>query len=222
MQPATKRWHDFRTGGPVKHFIMHLVVVYGYPGIFGALVVGIFGAPIPDEILLSFAGYLSSKGEMNLHLAILTAFLGSCCGITLSYGVGRSFGFYLVDKYGRFLRLSPEKLGKSRDWIGRYGRWALTAGYFIPGIRHLVACLAGVSRMSFTTFSLFAFTGALIWTSVYIIFGYYMGKDWIRISEKLHSHLLASSIIVSVMVVGWFFLRRVWRNDRTKLKTWWF
>jgi membrane protein DedA with SNARE-associated domain len=146
----------------LKHFIMHLVVVYGYPGIFGALVIGIFGAPIPDEILLSFAGYLSSKGEMKLHLAIIAALLGSACGISLSYGIGRFFGLYLFEKYGHYIRITPENLAKVHDWFNRYGKWTLAAGYFVPGIRHLVAYLAGTSRLRFSTFALFAYVGALM------------------------------------------------------------
>jgi membrane protein DedA with SNARE-associated domain len=193
-------------------------VSYGYFGIFGALVIGIFGAPIPDEILLSYAGYLAFKGEMQLHLAMLTAFLGSVCGISLSYGLGRSFGLYLFEKYGRFVRITPERLQKAHDWFGRYGKWTLMVGYFIPGVRHLVACLAGTSRVSFSIFALFAYTGGLLWTCSYILFGYYMGKDWNRLSEKLHHHLLLGSIIVACAVLGWFLIRRLWVKGRIKEK----
>lgn len=196
----------------MKQFIMHLVATYGYPGIFGALVIGIFGAPIPDEILLSFAGYLSSKGEMRLHLVIITAFLGSVCGISLSYGIGRFFGLYVFERYGRYIRLSPERLASAHDWFGRYGKWTLAAGYFLPGIRHLVACLAGASRLKFSTFALFAYSGGLIWGSTYIVLGYYMGKDWSRLSERMHRHLLAVSILASAAVLGWLILRRLRRK----------
>jgi membrane protein DedA with SNARE-associated domain len=202
----------------VKQFVMHLVESYGYPGIFGTLVIGIFGAPIPDEILLSFAGYLAFKGELKLHLAILTAFLGSICGISLSYGVGRFFGLYLFEKYGRFVRITPERMRLAHDWFGRYGKWTLVAGYFIPGLRHLIACLAGASRLGFSTFALFAFTGGLFWTGSYIIFGYYMGKDWNRLSEKLHQHLLIGSIAVAAALLGWFLIRRILVKCRTKEK----
>ena len=202
----------------MKQLIMHLVVSYGYLGIFGALVIGIFGAPIPDELLLTYAGYLSFKGEMQLHLAILTAFLGSVCGITLSYGVGRSFGLYLFEKYGRYIHITPERLGKAHDWFGRYGKWTLAAGYFVPGVRHLVACLAGTSRLGFSSFALFAYAGGFIWTVAYILFGYYMGKDWSRLSEDLHRHLLLGSSIVVGAVLGWFLIRRIREKGRLKEK----
>jgi len=193
---------------------MHLVVSYGYFGIFGALVIGIFGAPVPDELLLTYAGYLSFKGEMQLHLAILTAFLGSVCGITLSYWVGRFFGLFLFHKYGRFLHLTPERLGRAHDWFGRYGKWTLVVGYFVPGVRHLVACLAGTSRLKLSTFAPYAYGGGLIWTTSYILFGYYMGKDWRRMSGKLHGHLLLGSLVVVLVIAGWS-LFKWWKGRRT-------
>ncbi len=198
----------------MKQLIMHLVVSYGYFGIFGALVIGIFGAPIPDELLLTYAGYLSFKGEMRLHLAILAAFLGSVCGITLSYGVGRSFGLYLFEKYGRFLHLTPERLGKAHDWFGRYGKWTLVAGYFVPGVRHLVACLAGTSRLKFFTFALYAYAGGFLWACSYVVFGYFMGKDWSRLSEELHRHLLLGSLVVVAAVAAWLIVRRLRRKGK--------
>lgn len=198
----------------MKHLIMHLVVSYGYFGIFGALVIGIFGAPIPDELLLTYAGYLSYKGELNFRLAILAAFLGSVCGITLSYGVGRSAGLYLFEKYGRYVHITPERLGKAHEWFGRYGKWTLAIGYFVPGIRHLIACLAGASRLRFSVFALFAYAGGIIWTSSYILLGYFMGKDWSRLSGELHRHLLLGSIIVAGAVFVWFLIRGMWAKGR--------
>lgn len=198
----------------MKQLIMHLVVSYGYFGIFGALVIGIFGAPVPDELLLTYAGYLSFKGEMQLHLAILAAFLGSVCGITLSYGVGRFFGLFLFQKYGRFLHLTPERLGRAHDWFGRYGKWTLVAGYFVPGVRHLVACLAGTSRLGFASFALFAYAGGFIWTVSYILFGYFMGRDWVRLSGELHRHLLLGSVAVIAAMAGWLIFRRLRRKGQ--------
>ncbi|HOP41616.1 MAG TPA: DedA family protein [Geobacteraceae bacterium] len=196
----------------MKQLLMHWIVVYGYPGIFAGLLLGIFGAPIPDEVILSFAGYLAFKGTMKLHLAILAATLGSVCGISLSYAVGRSFGLFIFERYGRFIGITPERLGKAHTWFGRYGKWTLVPGFFVPGIRHLIAILAGTSRLRYTTFSLFAYAGGFIWTTTYIIFGYYMGKDWHRMSGELHRHLLLGSAIVAVAIGAWLLFRRMRRN----------
>ena len=48
------------------------------------LALGIIGAPIPDEGVLAFAGYLVYEGKLQLFPILAAAFLGSACGITLS------------------------------------------------------------------------------------------------------------------------------------------
>jgi membrane protein DedA with SNARE-associated domain len=57
---------------------------YGYVAIFLLLMFGIVGLPVPDEALLTFVGYLSFKGDLQLVASLLTAFLGTACGITVS------------------------------------------------------------------------------------------------------------------------------------------
>lgn len=191
----------------MKQLLLHWIVEYGYPGIFAALLLGIFGAPIPDEVVLSFAGYLAFKGTLQLHFAILAASLGSVCGISLSYVVGRSFGLFLVERYGRFAGITSERLGRVHDWFGRYGKWLLLPGFFIPGARHLIAYLAGTSRLKYSTFSLFAYAGGFLWTTTFILLGYYMGKDWHQISAMLHKHLRIGSAIVVLALLAWFLIR---------------
>ncbi|MDD2336269.1 MAG: DedA family protein [Geobacteraceae bacterium] len=200
----------------MKQMLLHWIVVYGYPGIFAALLLGIFGAPLPDEGILSFAGYLAFKGTLKLHFAILAATLGSVCGISLSYAIGRSFGLYLVERFGRYIGITPERLGKAHDWFSRYGKWTLLPGFFIPGIRHLIAYLAGTSRLKYSTFSLFAYAGGFLWTTTFVLLGYYMGKDWHRISEMLHHHLRLGSSIVALAILVWFLVRWLQRKFLTK------
>ncbi|MDH3505101.1 MAG: hypothetical protein OEM58_11325 [Nitrospirota bacterium] len=61
---------------------------YGYWAFFSLLMLGILGLPIPDETLLMFAGYLVSQGKLTFQPTMATAFLGSVCGISLSYFLG--------------------------------------------------------------------------------------------------------------------------------------
>ena len=80
--------------------ILHWISEYGYFGLFSLLVLGIVGLPVPDETLLTFAGYLIFRGQLRLVPTMLAAFLGSACGITLSYTLGRLTGYFLIEKYG--------------------------------------------------------------------------------------------------------------------------
>src|SRR5512139_3505406 len=104
---------------------------------------GIIGLPVPDETLLTFTGYLIYKGHLRLPAAFLAALGGSVCGITASYFLGRCFGMPLVRRSGPCLHLTEAGIAKAHDWFERLGRWSLTVGYYMPGVRYFTAYAAG-------------------------------------------------------------------------------
>jgi len=148
------------------------IVRYGYPALFVLLMLGIVGLPVPDETLLTFVGYLSFKGILRLEPAVATAFLGSACGISLSYTVGRYIGLPAIAKYAPRMRISPEQLAVTSQWMHRWGKYGLLICYFIPGVRHVAALVLGASRLSPSIFARYAYTGALLWTGTFIGLGY--------------------------------------------------
>ncbi|HEX9883092.1 MAG TPA: hypothetical protein VGA79_03915, partial [Desulfobaccales bacterium] len=71
------------------HELSLWIKTYGYLGVFTSLMLGMFGLPVPDESILTFTGFLISKDYLHPAPAVVAAFLGSICGITLNYLVGR-------------------------------------------------------------------------------------------------------------------------------------
>jgi membrane protein DedA with SNARE-associated domain len=170
--------------------ILNWIVQYGYAAIFFLLMLGIVGLPVPDEWLLTFSGYLIFKGRLHPAFTVLAAFAGSACGISLSYWLGRTFGLYLIHKFGRYLHLTDAKMSKAHQWFERAGRWSLTFGYFVPGVRHLTAYIAGASSLELPVFALFAYSGALMWSCTFLALGYFLGEGWSHASEQAQRYLL--------------------------------
>ena len=174
---------------------------------------GIIGLPVPDETILMFAGYLIFKGYLQPLPTFASAFLGACCGITVSYYLGRSAGAYLLSRYGSRLHLDPERLDRVHVWFQRLGKWTLFFGYFIMGVRHLTALVAGSSRLQFRIFALFAYAGVLFWTLSFLGVGYFLGEELPQVSQQLrHYYLLASGLVV--LAVAAFFIVRYFRKRR--------
>ena len=175
---------------------------YGYFGIFSLLVLGIVGLPVPDETLLTLTGYLIYKGELHLFPAFFSAFLGSITGISISYAIGSTFGHHILLKYGHYIHITEDRLNRAHSWFEKIGRWTLLAGYFIPGVRHVVAILAGTSELQMWEFALFAYAGGFIWTSAFLSIGYFFGEKW-EIMLTTFSHHLA---LVSVAGLVFLFI----------------
>lgn len=188
---------------------------YGYPGIFLLLAVGILGLPIPDETLLIFVGYLIYRGHLHAIPAVLSAFSGTICGITMSYALGRGFGTYLAPRWRRYLHVNPEQLDRVQDWFRRVGRWVLAFGYYVPGVRHLTAYVAGASGLPYPAYAVFAYGGGFVWSLTFIGLGYFLGEGWA--SNELRVQL-ALGILVGVGLVVlllYFRLRRNKARDAT-------
>lgn len=190
------------------HAIDHFIVQYGYAGLFGLLMFGIIGLPVPDETLLTFCGVMVHKGELLFLPTVLAAFLGSCSGITVSYGLGRLPIGYLVHKYGHYVRITPEHIDRVHQWFDKLGRWVLTFGYFIPGVRHLSAVVAGMSRMPYPAFALYAYLGALLWSTAFITVGYYAGEEWEKLSGPVHRYILIGAGVLVLVGAGVYFITK--------------
>jgi membrane protein DedA with SNARE-associated domain len=192
--------------------ILRWVTEYGYIGIFSLLALGIVGAPIPDEGVLAFAGYLVYEGKMQLFPILAAAFLGSACGITLSYGLGRTFGIYLLSKFGHAVRITGDKVTHVHAWYDRVGKWGLLFGFYLPGVRHLIGFGAGIAKLPVSVFALFAFTGAFIWSVTFVSAGYFLGRQWTLVFGKIRPTLMTSSIVIVSLfllyIVGQEFLRQ--------------
>lgn len=199
--------------------ILHWLSQFGYIGLFAALVFGIAGLPIPDETLLVFFGYLVSRGKMHPALTWLTALAGSMGGISLSYTIGRVVGYRFVHRYGRYVHLTDERLRQIQQWFDRIGHWLLTIGYFLPGIRHFTALVAGMSEMKFRSFALFAYPGAVLWITTFLALGYFLGDQWEVVFNHLHQQMTLVTIVLSVVAVAvWYWKkRRKQKSDRRSL-----
>lgn len=166
----------FWEGDALSHWLMH----YGSISVFILLALGIIALPVPEETLMVLAGVLMSKGKINVIETGIAAYAGSICGITVSYLMGRLAGNYILKRYGNWIGLTEKRLEQVHAWFERFGKWTLFIGYFVPGVRHFTGFTAGMAELEYKYFALFAYTGALVWVTVFLSLGYFVGDHWIH------------------------------------------
>src|SRR5919204_4727552 len=98
------------------------LIRYGAPLLFFAQVFGIFGLPIPDELLLTIAGALVAKERLGPFSTVTAAVSGCLTGITLSYAVGRWVGVPVLRS--RFIG-HQQAIERAQSWFRRFGGWLL-------------------------------------------------------------------------------------------------
>jgi membrane protein DedA with SNARE-associated domain len=194
---------------------MAIIAKYSYVGIFMIMGLGILGFPIPDETFMAFVGFSAYQGRIYYPLALIVAFAGTSCGITIGYILGRRFGYPLLEKNCDRMHISCEKLHKAQEFYKKYGELVLTIGYFVPGVRHVFAILAGISLMSYRSFAMFADTGGLLWTITFVSLGYYLGKHWHRVAVYSVRYMIPVAVIMICAFFVAIYLRGVNRTDTT-------
>src|SRR4051794_5800720 len=149
---------------------MEWLVRYGAPVLFAAQVFGIFGLPIPDELLLTLAGALIAHGTLHASPTIAAAIAGCLAGITISYGIGRGVG---VKVLRATFKHHIAHLERAQALFRRFGGWLLAFGYFVPGVRHVTAIAAGSGCVNYPTFAIYAYPGGILWCAVFLALGYF-------------------------------------------------
>ena len=195
--------------------LYHLVIQYGYLGIFIVLMVGIFGIPLPDEFLVLFVGYLVFRGDLQFIPAALAVISGSVCGISVNYLVGRIIGNRILTTLAYFFPKGPQKLSHLTNWLAQSGGIVLFLAYFSPGTRHWAPVGAGIARMSPRVGALYAFPAAVLWALAVIWLGYHLGQEEACLSRTIiFSYLQVMSGVTIISGFLWYFFKRTKRLQR--------
>ncbi|MBS0628436.1 MAG: DedA family protein [Verrucomicrobia bacterium] len=181
---------------------------YGSISLFVLLVFGIIALPIPEETLMILAGILIKKGKLVLLSTLGAAYLGSICGITLSYLLGLAAGKYLIARFEKKASVK-KRLDQVHIWFERFGKWTLLIGYFIPGIRHFTGFSAGAMKMEGKKFAFFAYAGAVIWVSLCISIGFFFGNSFFSFLGKIELNTTTVVLFISSIAFVYFIFSRL-------------
>jgi membrane protein DedA with SNARE-associated domain len=196
------------------HALLLSITKYSYYEIFIALGLGILGLPIPDETLMAYAGFLVFQRKLNYLYTIMVAFMGTSCGITVGYVLGRTFGNPFIKRYANKMRVNPDDIQNAMIFYNRYGKFALFIGYFIPGARHFTAIFAGTSLLPYLTFALFAYTGGFLWTTTLVSLGYFLGEKWHHVYMYSHRFIIPLVLLsIIVLLIGIY-----WKKSESKME----
>ncbi|SFP01433.1 DedA family protein [Hydrogenimonas thermophila] len=190
----------------IVNWIVETVGTLGYLGIFIMMFLESSFFPFPSEVAMIPAGYLASKGEMNLITAFVAGAGGSLAGAIFNYILGHKLGRPFLIKYGKYFFIKEETIKKTELFFQKYGSASTLFGRLIPGIRQYISLPAGIAKMPLLSFSIYTFIGAGIWCIVLLSLGYIFGEHEDKIQEAMHYILLGISILI--IVVFYYFRKK--------------
>src|SRR5581483_10279524 len=149
---------------------------YGYFGVGGLLLLEDFGVLVPGESVLVASAFYAGLGQLNILLVALVGFLGAVIGDNVGFAIGKYGGHPLVEKFGKYIFLTPERIAKVEAFFKRHGGKVVVVARFIDGLRQANGIIAGLSEMQWAKFLTFNALGAAVWVSTWSAVGYYGGS----------------------------------------------
>jgi membrane protein DedA with SNARE-associated domain len=196
------------------NILIHLIDQYGYIVLFFSIMLELIIVPIPNEILMSYVGFLVYQGKLNLFLTILFGGLGGVIGVSISYWIGHKLGAPFFNKYGSKFHMGPEKIEKISKWNGKYGKRLLLFSYFIPGVRHITSLFSGITGIKFKSYAIFAYIGVFIWVGTFIILGKTFGPQWEQFHQQAKIYVIIGCVVIGIIYLLYFLIK----TNKEKIK----
>ena len=185
----------------IFNFAVSVIEKSGYAGVFGLMIIASAAVPIPSEVILPVAGYLVSIGELNFWLVVALAATGSVIGTLIAYSIGYFLGRAAILRYGRYIRMNEGHLKTAENWFVKYGNVTVLFCQFVPLIRTLVPFPAGIAEMKLWKFVGFSLIGIVIWDTILVYIGYYVGKNFLAISLALEGAFTQIGIVAIILAI---------------------
>lgn len=170
-------------------WIMSVISSAGYVGIALLMCLENVFPPIPSELIMPLAGYMSAQDKLSFAGIVIAGMAGSVSGALPLYYLGSKLGEERVkafaDHYGRWLTVSRQDLDRAKRWFDRHGGAAVFLCRLVPGVRSLISIPAGITRMSLAVFLAYTAVGTALWAALLAYLGFYLGNNFSKVSQYL-------------------------------------
>jgi len=197
--------------GGLAGWVVDIIERIGAPGVGALVALETAFPPIPSEVILPFAGFSASRGDVNVVAAWTAATIGALVGAWVLYGIGVLVGYdrlrVLADKRW-FPLFSRADLDRGDRFFDRYGNQIVLFGRCIPLVRSIVSVPAGVERMPIVRFTLLTALGSGVWNAIFITAGYQLGNRWERVEGWVKPFSYGTVALLAVFA-AWLTYRKI-------------
>lgn len=176
--------------------------------------IAVIGSVFPGHTIIILAGFISGFGIMGPVQITLVAAAGAIIGDTISYWLGRKYGYDLVLKYGKKFRFNEAKFERTRELVQEHFGKTLIIGRFNSFTRAFTPFISGVSKINFTKFIFYDAIGCLSWSAISVFTGYLLALGYSTTSEYLGDAVFLLGIL-SLAILS-FYLYKKFKQRKIK------
>ena len=164
--------------------IVEILSSLGLPGVFAGVFLEAIGLPFPGSVLVALAGFLSKQGEFNIIIAWLVSLLGYLLGSLSAFMLGRHIGEPFIKRWGRYIRLTSERIDKAQELLQKSAPAYIIGGRFLPTVGNVTPYVAGISGISIVKFLIYDMVHAVLWITTFLSVGAVLGSEWHRMVDN--------------------------------------
>jgi len=192
--------------GPLEHYGIWAILLF--------VLVEDFGIPEPGETVLIAGAIFAGSGELNVVAVGVVGFCAAVVGDNIGYGIGRFGGRRIVDRWGKYVFLTPERLDKAERFFDRQGAKIITIARFIEGLRQVNGIIAGITEMHWLRFVVYNALGAALWVGTWVSVGYFAGQHITAIYDGITMYSLYAAIAAVVLIAAWI-IHRIYKRRKS-------
>jgi membrane protein DedA with SNARE-associated domain/rhodanese-related sulfurtransferase len=194
----------------------HFLLLYGYLVLFGWILAGQMGIPLPATPVLLTVGALTAEHELKLPIALVTGLFATLIADTAWFIFGRRYGNRVLHLLCK-LSLEPNVcVNRTRDSFKGRRSAGISIAKFIPGVATMAPPVAGQSGMSYARFLFFDAVGATCWLASLLAAGRFFGDMLKRDPSLLDWVGRFSGVLLLLAIIGFFVGRLIHRRIISK------
>lgn len=198
--------------------LTNIISTYGYLAVFVFMTLESCLIPIPSEVTMLFAGFMSGLGVMNIWWVILIGAVGNVIGSLMAYWLGMKMGEEwirtAIKKWGKWLLIHIDDFDKALTWYKKYGQGVTFGSRLLPIVRTFISLPAGIAKMDLKLFSLLTFVGSFLWSGVLAFLGLKLGQNWHAVEPYFRKFQFVI-IGLFVALVVWYVVRHIKKSKRS-------
>lgn len=195
-------------------FLTSFISSYGYVAVFAFMTAESCLIPIPSEVTMTFAGFLSGVGILNIWVVILIGAIGNVVGSLLAYWLGLKMGEEwirkAIRKWGKWFLIKESEFDTSLNWFHKYGQGITFGSRLLPIVRTFISLPAGIAKMDVKLFALLTFIGSFVWSGVLAFIGLKLGQNWGLVEPyfRKFQYAIIAGILALIVLYVWKHLKK--------------
>jgi membrane protein DedA with SNARE-associated domain len=185
--------------------IIGWILTYRYLVLFPIVVV-------EGPIITIIAGFLASLDLLSIYITYVVIVFADLSGDFIYYSIGRWGRENFIDKWGKYIGLNKQKIGKVEEHFEKHRKKTLIFGKLSHAVGMPILVAAGIAKVPIWEFLWLNFLATLPKSFIFLFIGYYFGEAYVKFDKYL------DYITITTIILGLVFLLIYYSYSRHKYK----